>query len=191
MRSRNGNRLVILLVGGDKKHAVERHLRADQFVVSTRRAWQRIWDERPWLAGLFLDGDRWRATARWSGLGVAGVADDGYVARYRKVTRHAGPRCVVFWSVGRYVEFHGPQRLLAERTLDLRRVPLARGDYALTAGFPHWLSARFALRALRAGLCVARVPSRSQPRASRAGERLVVLSPVVSCQKAASQLPPG
>lgn len=65
----------------------------------------------------------------------------------------------MFLRVGRYVEFYGPQRLLAERVLGLTRAYLPRAGYGFVAGFPVWLEARFAERALRRGLAVVRVAS--------------------------------
>jgi hypothetical protein len=72
--------------------------------------------------------------------------------------RSAGDDCLVFYQVGCFIEFYGPQRLLAERVLGLRRIYLRRAGYAFAVGFPVWLAARFAQRALRQG-CAVVVPS--------------------------------
>ena len=56
---------------------------------------------------------------------------------------------LVFVPVGRFVEFYGAQRLLAERVLGLRRAYLPRAGFAFTAGFPAWRWNVYARRALR------------------------------------------
>jgi hypothetical protein len=54
--------------------------------------------------------------------------------------------------VGRFIEFYGPQRVLAERVLGLRRAYLPRAGYGFLAGFPAWLGGRFGERALHCGV---------------------------------------
>ena len=70
---------------------------------------------------------------------------------------------LLFARVGRYVEFYGPQRLLAQRVLCLRPVPIARFGWGLTAGFPVWHAARFAARAIDAGAAVILPGDRRRP----------------------------
>ena len=59
-----------------------------------------------------------------------------------------------FFQVGRFIEFYGPQRLLAVQRFGLRTVPLSRASFAFTAGFPKWLSVIYLLRAIRQGVAV-------------------------------------
>ncbi|MGH7335046.1 MAG: hypothetical protein ACREKS_20355 [Candidatus Rokuibacteriota bacterium] len=77
------------------------------------------------------------------------VADEGAVG--------AGSACLVFCRVGRFVEFRGPQRLLAERALGLRRAFLPRAGYTFAVGFPVPLHAVYEARALAGGFTVVRV----------------------------------
>ena len=56
--------------------------------------------------------------------------------------------------VGRFIEFYGPQRLLASRILGLRAACIDRGRFALTAGFPTGLCEIYLLRAIRQGVVV-------------------------------------
>jgi len=115
--------------------------------------WEELWRTRGWLAGLFAR-DRWQLAMRWPEPSVAALpptaAESRYGDRYRRAIVGAGDDCLVFWRVGRFVEFHGPQRVLAERVLGLRSVPIGRGDYAFTAGFPFQLSSIFVARAVAA-----------------------------------------
>jgi hypothetical protein len=53
-----------------------------------------------------------------------------------------------------FVEFYGPQRLVVQRLFGLHPAWLARGPYALTAGFPHQMAGRFVCRAIRSGYVV-------------------------------------
>lgn len=116
------------------------------------RAWQGVLARFGWLEFVFeLDG--WQAKCRW-GPDAVGVAPR-FGAAYRCCVRRAGARCLVFWPVGRFIEFYGPQRLLAERVLRLRRTGLPRGGYAFAVGFPRQLVPHYAVRTLRAGFAVA------------------------------------
>jgi hypothetical protein len=118
------------------------------------RAWQGVLARHAWLGFAFaLDG--WQVRPRWKPDAVE--ATEGFGAAYRGCVRCAGEQCLVFWRVGRFIEFYGPQRLLAERVLGLRRTWLPRGGYAFTAGFPRRLAPHYATRALRAGVAVALV----------------------------------
>jgi hypothetical protein len=144
--------------GGERMTDVERlratvasysgHLRHGQ----SWSEWQRTWAKFPWLGHLF-ERDGWQQRARLPPRS-SDAGRSRYGDLYRRVAASAGDGCLVFWPVGRFIEFHGPQRLLAEATLGLKRARVARGDYALTAGFPIWLAQWFAKRALRAGCAV-------------------------------------
>jgi hypothetical protein len=56
--------------------------------------------------------------------------------------------------VGRFIEFYGAQRLVAERVLGLRPVYLPRAGYGFAVGFPRRLAYEYARRAMQAGLAV-------------------------------------
>jgi hypothetical protein len=56
--------------------------------------------------------------------------------------------------VGAFVEFYGPQRFLAGKTLGLDSVVLPQGSYAFGAGFPTFLSHIYRARALSQGLTI-------------------------------------
>ena len=79
------------------------------------------------------------------------------------VARHAGKGSLVFFQVGRFIEFYGPQRFLAVRTLGLRSAAITRAGYAFTAGFPTHLSGLYASRANKKGLSVLEVRQLSAP----------------------------
>jgi RNA-directed DNA polymerase len=122
--------------------------------------WTRTWQRFPWLHGLF-ECDGWDVLRRWPH--DVGRLPQRFGDQYGRVIRRAAHDHLVFWPVGRFIEFYGPQRLLAERLLGLRRARLARGNYAFTAGFPFWLAPRFAQRALRAGVGIIIVSQEAQP----------------------------
>ena len=114
------------------------------------RAWQQAWRRRPWLPGLFrltawAPRARWAAPALWS---------TRFGHRYQALSRAAGDDALVFVRIGRYSEFLGRQRLLAQRALGLRALERRRLHYGLVAGFPASLAPRCALRALGRGLAV-------------------------------------
>jgi len=113
--------------------------------------WTRVWRRRPWLGALFAHRD-WRVEERWPPGRLAQARR--FQAQYHALVRHAGERCLVFCQVGRFVEFRGPQRGLAERTLGLRRVYLPRAGYAFAAGFPMPLLAIYKKRAIERGITV-------------------------------------
>ena len=70
---------------------------------------------------------------------------------------------LVFFQVGRFIEFYGPQRFLAVRTLGLRSAAIAHAGYAFTAGFPTHLSGLYASRANKKGSSVLEVRQLSAP----------------------------
>ncbi len=95
-------------------------------------------------------------------------------AQYRQFVAHAGERNLVFCPVGRFVEFYGPQRLVAERVFGLRRTYRPRGGYAFVVGFPRRLAWRYLGRAVDAGCATLVVGARST--GARWPARLVVAS---------------
>jgi len=122
--------------------------------------WKRVWSRRPWLGALFARRD-WRVDERWPPGRLARARR--FQAQYNALVRHAGERCLVFCQVGRFVEFRGPQRGLAEATLGLRRVYLPRAGYAFAAGFPVPLLARYKARAIERGVTVVDARERLAP----------------------------
>jgi hypothetical protein len=118
---------------------------------SVGRAWKAIWTRHPWLAALFAR-DGWALVPRWPTR--PGATAERFRAQYWALVGRAGERALVFFSVGRYVEFYGPQRLLAERALGLRRISLPRAGYGFSVGFPRRRICQYARRATEAGLAV-------------------------------------
>jgi RNA-directed DNA polymerase len=112
-------------------------------------AWRGLWEDHLWL-GLIFRRQGWVFAPRWPERQLRRRFRD----RYAALLRGAGTDCLVFHRFGRFVEFYGPQRLLAERVLGLRRVYLPRAGYGFLAGFPVRLAGRFGERALERGLAV-------------------------------------
>jgi hypothetical protein len=112
-------------------------------------AWNGVWVECAWLRLVFRR-QGWAFVLRWPERQQSLRLRD----RYAALLRGAGSDCLVFQRVGRYVEFYGPQRLLAERVLGLKCVWLPRAGYGFLVGFPVWLQGRFAEQALRSKVAV-------------------------------------
>jgi len=91
-------------------------------------------------------------TARWDARRLG--RPRGCAAQYRAVLRYAGDDCLIFLPVGCYVEFYGPQRLVAESVLTLHRAHIPRAGYAFAVGFPRGATAWYARRALQVGVAV-------------------------------------
>lgn len=114
-------------------------------------AWTKVWKQYPWLQTLFVR-DGWVIRERWSRPRAAKT--QGLKTQYANLLRYAGQDCLVFFPFGRFIEFYGPQRLLAAPLLGLNTVFLPRAVYTLMVGFPACLSTRYARLALRQGLTV-------------------------------------
>jgi RNA-directed DNA polymerase len=127
-------------------------------------AWQEVWAKHRWLEAL-LERRAWSFTARWSRRGL--LRARSLHTQYWRLARHAGDDSLIFFQVGRFIEFYGPQRLLASRILGLRAARIDRGRFALTAGFPTSLCEIYLLRAIRLGVAVVVVRQQTQ-RHSRA-----------------------
>jgi len=120
------------------------------------RDWQQCLGRHDWAAAL-LRVDGWRVRPRWAPLGLLQPRSR---RTYAAIARAAGHSTLVFTRVGRYVEFFGPQRLLAQHALRLRPVGIRRFGYGLSAGFPTGCEARMVERALRRGHTVLRLAQR-------------------------------
>ena len=118
---------------------------------AARRVWNDIWAQFPWLAALFTH-QGWAVGARWP-LHCS-ARETGFQARYWRLVQYAGDDALVFFRCGRFIEFYGPQRMVAASALGLRIALLPRAGYAFTAGFPLRLSDRYLSRAVRQGLIV-------------------------------------
>ncbi|MFM8411276.1 MAG: hypothetical protein ACKOCT_13465, partial [Alphaproteobacteria bacterium] len=116
------------------------------------RAWDAAWRARPWLDSLLVRKGPWRVADRWRPQRAMLAAT--FARRLRLLTAGAGDRALVFVRVGRFVEFRGAQRLLAERVLGLRPAVVPRAGFALVAGFPAWQAGRRRAAALAAGCAV-------------------------------------
>jgi len=123
------------------------------------RAWARVWEAHRWLGALFAQRG-WRVDARWPLSRIA--RGRRFREQYWQLVRRAGPGCLVFCQVGRFVEFRGPQRLLAAPALGLRTTYLPRAGYGLAVGFPVRPCRRYEERALGRGLMVAVVRESGQ-----------------------------
>jgi RNA-directed DNA polymerase len=121
---------------------------------ATQRVWTAIWEQYPWLRALFARRG-WVFTERWSRRHTARARD--LRSQYWSLARHAGNDCLLFFPVGRFIKFYGPQRIMAARVFGLRVTPLPRAGYAFTVGFPTQLSDLYRARALRQGLLVVEV----------------------------------
>lgn len=123
-------------------------------------AWEELWAKHRWLEAL-LKRREWSFAARWSRRGL--VRAQSFHAQYWRLASRAGDDSLVFFQVGRFIEFYGPQRFLAVRTLGLHSAALPRAGYAFTAGFPTHLSGLYASRAIKKGLIVLEVRQVSAP----------------------------
>jgi DNA mismatch repair ATPase MutS len=113
--------------------------------------WKKLWAKHRWLEALF-ERREWSFAARWSRRGL--LRARSFHAQYWRLARHAENDSLVFFQVGRFIEFYGPQRLLASRILGLRAACIDRVRFALAAGFPKSLCEIYLLRAIRQGVIV-------------------------------------
>ena len=65
---------------------------------------------------------------------------ESFHSQYWQLVRPRQPTSLIFFQVGRFIEFYGPQRFLAVRALGLRAVAMDRGRFAIMAGFPACVS---------------------------------------------------
>ena len=118
---------------------------------SAWREWAALWERYPWLEVLFIRRG-WTPAERWPRRHVVWARD--YRTQYARMTRHAGSDCLLFCQVGKFVEFYGSQRLLAQSVLGLRPAMLPRAGYGLTVGFPMHSSAGYLSCAMAHGVSV-------------------------------------
>ena len=120
------------------------------------RKWRGLWERHGWLRAFFgrAPHDPWRVQARWPERAVGGQR---FSYQYGRIIRRADHDTLVFLQVGKFVEFYGPQRILASRAFRLVRVAMARGGFAFCVGFPLRLRQTYIARAVRAGYAVAEV----------------------------------
>ncbi len=118
------------------------------------RVWAEMWERYPWLGALFAR-QGWTLAERWPTRRIARARR--FQSQYWHLARYAGDDCLIFFQVGRFIEFYGPQRVAAAQALGLHAVALPRAGYAFTAGFPERWSGLYTSRALRQGLIVLEV----------------------------------
>ena len=116
------------------------------------RQWVGAWNQYAWL-GVLFSRRGWQVEERWPQRRIARARR--FQEQYWLLVCRVGLRCLVFCQVGRFVEFRGPQRALAERLLRLRAAYLPRAGYALAVGFPGRLYRHYRERALGGGIAVA------------------------------------
>lgn len=144
--------------------------------------WSALWERHGWLQALFVrqPDDPWRVQARWPDRPVGGLRPSmehrtGFSHQYQRFIRWAGHDTLVFLQVGRFVEFYGPQRLLAARALRLVRVAIARGGFAFSVGFPLRLRPAYLSRAVRGGYAVVEVGEVDDLRRTCAARQVVAV----------------
>ena len=89
--------------------------------------------------------------------GASSLGGQRFSYQYGRFIRPADHDTLVFLQVGKFVEFYGPQRILASRAFRLVRVAIARGGFGFCVGFPLRLRQTYIARAVRAGYAVAEV----------------------------------
>lgn len=112
----------------------------------------------------------WVVDERWPLHRIA--AAQNFRRQYWQLVRRAGSGRLVFCPVGRFIEFYGPQRMMAEQVLGLRRARLRRGGFRFGVGFPAWLWQRYAGRALSQGCTVLDVQQGRPLAAGESGRRV-------------------
>jgi len=136
--------------------------------------WLKLLQRHAWLARVFASSALapWRVRLRWPEANVGGVR---FSTQYARLIRHAGERALVFCQVGRFIEFYGPQRLIATRVLRLERVAIGRGGFGFTVGFPRRLAATYVPRAVGAGYTVIEVRAVGRLHARCAARQVVAV----------------
>ena len=124
------------------------------------RQWEETWKRYEWLSALF-ERCGWVLEKRWHYRRILRART--FHSQYWQLIRKANSDCLIFCQVGRFIEFYGPQRVLAMKSLGLRSVALPRGGYAFRSGFPVYLSQLYKTRALRQELTVIGVRQVSAP----------------------------
>jgi len=120
---------------------------------ATARLWGESWARHRWLAALFVR-DRFDVHTRWP---TRPVVASRFRDQYRQLIRYAGSQCLVFCRVGRFVEFYGSQRVIAQRVLGLPCARRGRAGYALVVGFLTAQESRYLARAIDSGLAAVEI----------------------------------
>jgi RNA-directed DNA polymerase len=68
--------------------------------------WERVWAAHHWL-GALLEQRGWAFVERWSRRGM--MRAQSFHAQYWQLVRSAGNDSLIFFQVGRFIEFYGPQ----------------------------------------------------------------------------------
>jgi hypothetical protein len=118
------------------------------------KSWQSVWATRPWLRAL-LERRGWSFVERWSGRATSRARS--FHSQYWRLARSGGNDTLIFFQVGRFIVFYGPQRFLAVQALGLRAVAMDRGRFAIIAGSPARLFDFYVRRAVQRGLKVVEV----------------------------------
>jgi len=95
------------------------------------RAWIEIWKRYPWLQALFVR-QGWLVTERWPRRAMTRAFD--IRSQYWSLARQADPEALLFCQVGKFVEFYGPQRLVAAPVLNLHTAALSRAGEIVPSG---------------------------------------------------------
>jgi len=74
------------------------------------KVWEEIWARRAWLQAL-LERRGWSFAERWSRRGLFRARS--LHGQYWRLARYADDHTLIFFQVGRFIEFYGPQRFLA------------------------------------------------------------------------------
>lgn len=115
--------------------------------------WKALLRGFDWLPVLYrVQG--WSCRERWV---VSRLLGGRLSHQYRLLLRGAGAQTLIFFHVGKFIEFYGPQRLMAQRAFGLVVAQRPRAGFGLTVGFPARRAATYEQRALRAGLHVVHV----------------------------------
>jgi hypothetical protein len=116
--------------------------------------WEETWTKRAWLRAL-LERRGWSFGERWSRRRL--LRARSFHSQYWRLAIHAGEESLIFFQVGRFIEFYGPQRFLAVQALGLRAVAMDRGRFAIITGFPARLFDFYVRRAIHCDLTVVEV----------------------------------
>jgi RNA-directed DNA polymerase len=133
------------------------------------KAWEETWATRPWL-GALLERRGWSFVERWAGRAMSRARS--FHSQYWRLAGSGGNDSLIFFQVGRFIEFYGPQRVLAVQALGLRPVAMGRGRFGIIAGFPARLFDLYVRRAIQRDLKVVEVCQAATPLGAQFASRL-------------------